>query len=184
MKYSAYIIVGVVGVALGAAGMRYFSPEEQLSTTNVVRLKDPGTFGTTAASVGGVLYTNNQYHFTLRYPEGLVLKEFDEGADSWTAVFQAPGEKVGFQIYITPHASDTISGEVIRRDVPSGKIEDLQEEYLRPDLLVATFWSEAPLTGRNREIWFIHGGYLYEFTAYAPAEGMLREVLQTLMFTD
>lgn len=178
-KSLAYIVAAVIaGAVFGAGGMyQYLLPSDPVQ---VDRLKTPGVASMTPIVDDTILYENSKYLFSLAYPVGLVVKEFDEGNDSMTVVFQKPGERVGFQVYITPHGSDTISGEIIRRDVPSGKIEDLKEERIRPDILAATFWSEAPLTGRNREIWFLHGGYLYEFTAYDAADALLREVLTTL----
>lgn len=186
----SHIIVLVMGVLLGAGGMYFFSPGTLLDPdtspageVSVERLKDKATM----YDAGAVLYRNDKYGFSLRYPRGLVLKEFDEGNDSFTAVFQKPGEYVGFQIYITPHNSDTISGEIILRDVASGVVVDLLEEDIAIKngtemIRAATFWSEAPLTGKNREIWFLRNGYIFEVTAYAPVEGWTREILKTLEF--
>lgn len=172
----------MIGIVFGAGGLYFYLQSEGEITPEISRLKDRGT-AAVGASDDSVVYNNERYGFQLKYPKGLVLKEFDEGGDSWTTVFQKPGERVGFQVYITPHPGKTIDGKTILRDVPSGKIDDLKEEYIRPDILAATFWSEAPLTGRNREIWFLHDGYIYEFTAYDAVEGWLREILQTLEFT-
>lgn len=190
-KFSLNVLaILALGIAFGAAGTFFLIENVRRPTSNiggqeggeVVRLKVPGAADAAPGVSGGVQYENVRYGFSLRYPTGLAVQEFDEGTDSFTIVFQKPGEQVGFQIYITPHQGETLSGETIRRDVPSGVIGDLMEEQIRPDILAATFTSEAPLTGKNKEIWFIRGGYLFEFTAYAAAESMVREVLQTIMF--
>jgi hypothetical protein len=179
------IAVFVLGLAVGA-GVTYALFSEKsghpMSTFegSVERLKDRAT-----PTPDGVPYTNERYGFSLRYPKGLVIKEFDEGGDSFTVVFQKPGEQIGFQVYITPHEGDTISGETILRDVPSGIVEDLKEEQITKNILAATFWSTAPLTGKNRELWFLHSGYLFEFTAYATDAGSdtwLAGIVKTVVF--
>jgi hypothetical protein len=128
-----------------------------------------------------VTYQSDRYDFSFSHPKELAFQEVDQGGDSMTIVFQDPSSaRMGFQVYITPHALQTITGETILRDVPHGAIEDLKEEQLRPDLLVATFWSNNPFTGRAREIWFLHSSYLFEFTSYDSAEDLLRNVLASL----
>lgn len=180
------VVLVLVGALLGAGGMYYYL--SAFDPAKIERLKIPGTLSSATTPLTqreGVLYENERYHFSLRYPKGLVVKEFDDGNDSFTVVFQKPGAQIGFQIYITPHPEDTISGETILRDVPSGVVNDLKEEQITKDILAATFWSEAPLTGRNREVWFLKNGYLFEFTAYAGEEGaerVLDGVFESLMF--
>lgn len=178
MKLVGTFMVGLaagVVVTLTATG-----PSVNTDPSGVERLR-----ATVAETVSGrVPYINETYGFSLEYPKGLVIKEFNEEGDARTVVFQKPGEKIGFQVYVTPYTEDTITGERILLDVPSGVIEDLKEEQFRKDLRIATFISQAsPLVGRSREIWFLKNGYLFEFTAYLEAEDMLRETLKTIAFT-
>lgn len=140
------------------------------------------------AAADTIHYESEGYGFALDYPRGLVVKEFDEGRGSYTVVFQKPDEYLGFQVYITQNVGNTITGATIQRDVPSGVVNDLKEEDLiinggRTKVRAATFWSESPLAGKTREIWMLHNGFIFEFTAYAGADDLLRGVLQTLVFT-
>lgn len=185
MKHTNFpilLLILVSGIVLGAGGMYWFDTKG-VSNTTVERLKEVGVAPTSDA----IHYDNERYGFALDYPRGLVLKEFDEGKDSFTVVFQKPGELVGFQVYITPNVGDTIEGRTLQRDVSSGVVEDLKEEDLLIDggknkIRAATFWSDGPLTGKTREIWLLHGGYIFEFTAYAGADELLHGVLKTLTF--
>lgn len=185
-QYQTYVGVLFLGIVFGVVGMYVaFLPLDGGSQEEVILLKTPAV----ASKVSGtkddtVIFSNDEYGFSFHYPKGLVTKEFEPEKKSLTMVFQKPGEKIGFQMFVTPYSGGTITGERILEDVPSGIVRDLQEENLRDDLLVATFTSEAPLTGETREIWFLHGGSLYEFTAYAGAEEILRKVLLSIEFHD
>ncbi len=125
-------------------------------------------------------YESEQYGFAFSYPQDLLIEEFDEGGGRTTLVVHWPDSQVGFQLYVTPHTDETISGDIIRRDVGSAAIVDLREEDLRPDLRVATFLSESPLVGRTREIWFLHKGHLFEATAPVEAEALMRDALLSI----
>ena len=175
------LLIFISGLIVGGSVM-YFFIQPIPQSYEITRLK---TFSDKQGSVSeeSVLYTNEQYGFSFSYPKGLVYKEFDEGAGAQTIVFQKPNDiKTGFQIYVTPYAEKTITGERILYDA-SGAVSDLKEEYLRDDFIVATFESDAPIFGKTREIWFLHGGYLFEVTTYAELDEWLRGIVKTVKFT-
>lgn len=182
-----YAVVFASGVAIGWIGCQFFSGKTALVSApasvaagEVTRLKDLSHVPTYES----VLYANEHYRFELKYPRGFATKEFDEGNDRMTVVFQKPGEKQGFQLYVVPHPEKYLSNATILRDVPSGKIVDLKEETIKPGLVAATFSSEEPFAGPVREIWILHGGYLFEFTAYGTDDAWLKQILQTLEFSS
>ena len=167
----------VLGLIVGGGAMYVLVPPTG-TPADISRLK---TF-TEKLPTEGILYRSEQYGFSFRYPRGLVYKEFDEGGGAQIIVFQAPGDiTTGFQIYITPYTEDTITGERILYDA-SGVISDLMEENIREDFLVATFFSEAPLLGKTREIWWLHNGYLFELTTYASLDEWIRDIVKTVEF--
>lgn len=185
MKSTTYTAgIFLLGLAVGGGtmyaviqqskpGIQKVEPSSEIS-----RLKTPNR---ELPSVD-VLYTNEQYGFSFRYPRGLIFQEFDEAGGAKTIVFQKPNDvKKGFQIYITPYEGGNITGDRILYDA-SGPVSDLQEENLTENLLVATFISEAPIVGKTREIWWLHGGYLFELTTYASLDGWIRDIVKTVEF--
>ena len=178
-------LILILGIAVGAGGLWFAMRDVGVSSDMAVdRLKDVSAENASDT----IRYQNEGYGFVLDYPRGLVVKEFDEGRGAYTVVFQKPGEYVGFQVYMTPNVGNTIDGVTIQRDVPSGVVDDLKEEDLVIDggkskVRAATFWSQSTLAGKTREIWLLHNGFIFEFTAYAGADEMLRQVLSTLTFT-
>ena len=178
MKGIPYITsIFILGLIVGGGGvymlMQPYGADVSLSRLKVItgELKNET-----------VSYTNDQYGFSFRYPIGLIFEEFDEAEGAQTIVFQKPNDsKIGFQIYITPYVGDTITGERILYDA-SGKVSDLKEENLREDFLTATFFSDAPILGKTREIWFLNRGYLFEVTTYAEHDSWIRDIVETIEF--
>lgn len=169
-------------IGLIAGGGIYALIDKSSSTAEISRIKE---FNKESTDNKGVLYRSNQYGFSFRYPKGLIYKEFDEGGGSRTIVFQKPGEvNLGFQIYITPYSGDTITGERILFDIPSGNVRDLKEEQLTENLLVATFISSDPFIGETKEIWFIDGSYLYQATTFVNLDQWLTEIISTWSFNS
>ena len=207
MKNIKYIInVFVIGLILGAGGVYLLTSQSNSSTNldgtanpnntnsdnsnpnNISRLKKQSSRTPGVREEGkkeGVLYTNSQYGFSFRYPEGLLYKEFDEGGGSQTIVFQVPGDaKTSFQIYITPYTESTITGERILYDIPSGNVRDLEEIQLTEDLLVATFISNDVFLGDTKEIWFIDGKHLYQATTFVNLDSWLTNIISTWKFNN
>ncbi|MDP2704971.1 MAG: hypothetical protein Q8O71_01060 [bacterium] len=178
MKNTRYILtVFILGLTLGAGGTYILVGQGGLGS-NISRLKVIGE----GKPNENVLYTNEQYDFSFRYPQGLIFEEFEEKNGAHTIVFQKPDDvKTSFQIYITPYEESTITGDRILYDA-SGPVTDLKEENIREDFLAATFISEAPILGKTREIWWLHGGYLFEVTTYASLDTWIRDIIKTVEF--
>lgn len=184
MKKIHYILgTFALGLIIGGGGVytvlqQTESADRAGAGTKISRLK----VLTGEAPSEDVSYTNDQYGFSFHYPQGLIYEEFDEGGGAKTIVFQHPDNaRVGFQIYITPYEGDTITGERILYDA-SGAVSELKEENIREDFLAATFMSEAPILGKTREIWWLHGGFLFELTTYAALDGWIRDIVKTMEF--
>jgi len=130
-------------------------------------------------------FTHPRYNFTLEFPKELAVGRFPEGTASETIVFQQAGEKVGFQIFVTPYAEDKITEERLAKDVKGGQIEEPTEVLIGKEgnIRALVFWSEDPLVGRLREVWFINDGFIYEVTAYAELDKWLATILATWQFT-
>lgn len=180
MKGKVYLaVIFTLGLAIGG-GLIYVLTQHIRVITDITDISSP--ISGNILPDRNLLYKNSHYQFSLRYPPELIFQEFDEGEGATTIVFQKKDdEKVGFQIYITPYAESTITGERILYDT-SGTVSDLKEEYLRDDFLVATFFSHAPLLGDIREIWFLNGGYLFEVTTYAELDTWVRDIVKTVKF--
>ena len=46
----------------------------------------------------------------------------------------------------------------------------------------ASFYSTDVRLGDTYEVWFIHGGYLYEVTTLKPLDAWLQNIMQTWVF--
>lgn len=126
-------------------------------------------------------YLNTVRGFSLRYPKELSVKEYDEGDETYTILFEDKTGEKGFQIFFTPYKYDTIVRSRILKDVPSGKFTEPVEVIISSGIRALAFFSEGNL-GRMREIWFLHNGYLYEATSYANLDDWLAEIMQTWQF--
>lgn len=185
MKNSlSYIGVLIVGVILGALSMLYVPGIQNLAENGNANVTKMRTGVSGAVDTKNARYTNKFYGFSILYPIDLTQKEFDEGNDAMTIVFQKPDEERGFQIFIVPFSGEQITQERIRSDLNGSPLNNAQEIILPGNIRAVHFESESATLGETSEVWFIHNGFLYEFTTYKPLDSMLAEVMQTLTFTN
>ncbi len=179
----SYIAVFGVGAVLGAFFMVYVPGIQKpaLSENQEVQKIRTGISG--IADLKNARYTNQFYGFSISYPIELTQKEFDEGNDALTVVFQKPGEEYGFQIFAVPFTGEQITQERIQSDLNGQPLRNPLEVILPGNIRAIHFESESATLGDTSEVWFIHNGFLYEFTTYKPLDSMLAEVMQTLTFT-
>lgn len=129
---------------------------------------------------GSKLYRNEKYNFKFIIPEDLSVQETEENG-TFTAVFMNPDNTLGFQIFITPYAGWFVTEDRIKMDIPSGKVEN-QVEVLVDGTKGTIFFSEHAGIGETREVWFLHGDYLYEVTTPKLLDEWLSHIMTTWRF--
>ena len=126
-------------------------------------------------------YSNRDFHFGLLFPKDLAAKEYKEQGGALTVVFQDPETNAGYQVYVTPYAGKTVDTARFRLDEPSGVMKEPKEVTVG-GVRGTMFFGRNPIIGDTREVWFIHGGYLYEVTAYKELDEWLASIMQTWKF--
>jgi hypothetical protein len=135
---------------------------------------------TEEAGPGQRRYTNNKFHFSLLYPNTLVVHEYQEQGGALTVVFEDAASGDEFQIYVTPYNGTKITAQRFKLDEPSGV-------HLDPTAIVVDgapaemFFSKNTVMGDTREVWFIHS-YLYEVTTDKSLDSWLSHIMQTWHF--
>ncbi|MBI3627358.1 MAG: hypothetical protein HY220_01225 [Candidatus Sungbacteria bacterium] len=148
-----------------------FSPEATTTSLEVHR----------QAPAGYTEYYNTRYRFSLFYPDDLQANEHDEGGGASTITFQNPDTAHGFQIFIAPYAKAQVSEERFKQDEPSGVRKGLQNVAI-DGATGASFYSKDPALGETAELWFVHGGYLFEVTTLKPLGSWLGGIMQSWKF--
>lgn len=110
-----------------------------------------------------------------------MFKEYDEGNDTYSIVFEDKAGAKSFQIFFTPYFGNEITQSRILKDVPSGKFNKPIEIIIGNGLHALAFTSESDL-GQMREVWFIRNNYLYEVTTYIDLDEWLVEIMKTWSF--
>ena len=141
-------------------------------------------------------YKHSSPDFSLNYPKELKIDNYKEN-EGETIVFTHPRNsevskpegKIGFQIYITPFDDgEALTRERILKDLPEAVIEEPLRVVVNPSapeegrIQGLIFWSASEDIGRTRELWFIHGGFLYEITTYAHLDEWLAKIMDSFRF--
>lgn len=126
-------------------------------------------------------YQSAAYHFSLFYPKDIVVNERPEGGGAVTITFQNVEKAEGFQIFVVPYNESQVSEQRFKQDVPSGVRESLTDIVV-DGATGAAFYSTNIALGATREVWFIHGGFLYEVTTLKPLETWLNEIMRSWKF--
>ncbi len=180
-KKNALLLVTVTALTCLAAG---YSIGSWHTDTNAAAelISNPSGYPA-PVSDGSMLYTSDDYGFTLTYPKALgEVSDTDEGNGARTLVFQDPSGDVGFQIYIQPYTSDVITEEQFRTDNPTGIMID-PVDVLIDGIRATIFYSNIEGFGESREVWFIHKGYLYEVVTYKHLDNWLAEIMKSWKFS-
>ena len=190
IKIFAAIIVAV----LAAAAVYYFKGEPANNYFSDLKQLGQKFSGSTAPAAESIevepRYKNDQYGFSFGQPDGFNVSDFDEG-DGKIILVKNVGSSVsnnsnnyenGFQIFIAAFDEPgPITKERILKDIPDMIING--EQYI--DIggeRALSFTSQDDLGGETREIWMVHGGYLYQIKGYKNFEEKMIEVLKTWKF--
>jgi len=125
-------------------------------------------------------YHSAAYRFSVIYPSNLAVSESDSGGDA-TFTFEDDKNIVGFQVYVQPFSGTQITEAQFKQDIPSGVRTSLKNITI-DGATGASFYSADHLLGDTAEVWFIHGGYLYEVTTFKEQAAWLGSILQTWKF--
>lgn len=131
--------------------------------------------------IGTKEYTNTDYGFSFLLPRDLTVSTFDEGGGAATITFQNSEKAEGFQLFITPYGESQVSEKRFTLDVPSGIRESVTPVVI-DGATGAAFYSSNSALGATREVWVVHGGFLYEATAPKPLDAWLDTIIQTWRF--
>ena len=184
-------IFAIIIAAVLAAAVYYFAKNQNLAlrTWNLAPSSDnqaPSSNNQAPSSE----YKNDQYGFSFGQPDGFNISDFEEGGGKVILVKNV-GSSVsnnsnnyenGFQIFIAAFDEPgPITKERILKDIPDMKI--VGEQYIDVGGERAlNFTSQDDLGGETREIWMVHGGYLYQIKGYKNFEEKMIEVLKTWKF--
>jgi len=191
MKKIYSIGIGIVALAvLIGAGWFFSRPSTSTPTTvqNSLNQVSPMVSGIGQTSGRPVPsdfaeYYNPHYGFSILYPNNLTVAEHNEGGGAITVTFENIGQKTveGFQIFIVPFIGDKITDARFKQDIPSGVRKNLKN--IKVDGATgASFYSTDGILGDTAEVWFIHGGYLFEANTFKEYDTWLSGILSSWKF--
>lgn len=175
-----------VSLIVGLLYFVYKKPNPETLSANVKISEASDVLATTSAitiATDSREYKSSLYDFSLHYPDELTVSEFNEGGGSRTITFANAETGYSFQIFITPYYQDVVTPERFNLDVPSGVFEE-PLTVLIDGIPATAFFSSNPIMGETREVWIIHGGYLYEVTTYKELDNWLAKIMQTWKFLE
>ncbi len=154
-------------------------PNISLSSTSTQQLNS------TIAPYLTETYTNNRFSFAFNYPKEYTIEQTPETGAQSTTILVHDAQGNGFQIYIAYQSSldPIITAQQIKHDIPRMVVLDPQEFQVAGANKGVTFISENVLDhSKQREVWFIQKGYLYQITATLGAQKVLEDILNSLRF--
>lgn len=193
MKNLYLLLAGVVCFTVLGAGGYYFFSKGYVSGHAVFVENNSGilpdvppavstSIPDTSETTGGMRrYQNPAFHFGLLFPDNLAATEYKERNGALTVTFQDASTNEGFEIYVTPFSGTQIDESRFKLDEPSGRYLDPQQVVI--DGAQATlFTGYNPIMGDTREVWFIHGGYLYEVATFKSLDSWLGTIMRNFTF--
>jgi len=184
---TCFAALGIVaGVALlhfgGATARNAQAPSPLLAlTANAASSTSSETAAALVPPAGYVLYRNQPYHFSFYYPPNLKVHSYNESGGAFTVALQDPTTNEGFEVYVTPYSGTQITDQEFKLDEPSGVIQQ-QTDVMIDGVRATMFYGNNAIMGDTREVWFIHGGYLYEVATYKQLDSWLAQIMQTWQF--
>jgi hypothetical protein len=127
-------------------------------------------------------YRSKKYRFSVFYPTDLTVSQYDEGGGAETVRFQNVSTVQGFQIFILPYGGSQIPQERFRLDAPSGVMQKSPENVAIDGVPATSFYNTDPTLSDTAEVWFLHGGYLYEVTTFKSEAVWLSDIMGSWKF--
>jgi len=118
----------------------------------------------------------------LYYPDDLTVSAKPGEDGSMVVLFLDQTTAQGFDIFIAPYDQPKITQATFLMDEPSGVMNDPQNITI-DGALATEFLSTNSVMGASREIWFLHGGFLYEVTSPQSLDSWLLQIMETWQFT-
>ena len=186
MRLTALASLGVVVLTVG--GFFYVRALGENGTVAQNASSTPGTelavstIQTRDTPAGQKEYANTANGFSLFYPTELAIREYSEAAAGHTISFESENGSKAFQIYIAPYTDSQITLARIKADTRNTASGDPQEIVLQNGTHALIFWSYGGPLGTMRELWFMHGGNLYEVTTYQELDTWLADIMRSWTF--
>lgn len=169
------LIIGIITLTLSGGLIFLFYKPGNINLTSQNSASNP------TPPAGFKEYRHLTYHFSIFYPDNLLVKEYKEEGTAMTVTFQDTNGSKGFQIYVVPYGESQITEQRFKTDVPSGVRQELAD-ILVDGVKGTMFFSQNTAMGETREVWFIKGGFLYEVTTYKELDSWLSGIMQTWKF--
>lgn len=175
------IIFCIICLALIAGGFYVWHSWGSAGASAPATMKPVPGRDLTATTTPAFSYSSAQYHFSLTYPAALQIETYTEQSGAQTITFEAPASEEGFQVYIQAYSGSQVTSQQFAQDEPSGVIQDQTNVVIDGTPAVMFFGNNSSM-GDTREVWFIHGGYLYEVTTYKALDTWLAQIMNTWKF--
>jgi hypothetical protein len=185
-KYYIYVCAGII-VALAAVLMiRSDRKEDEI-------LRVPSVWQTSTSTLAQSLLTSenaNQFahkfrKFSFLYPKEMTVANFLDENDNEVILIQNTEKGQGFQITLSPfdEKTNTLSVERVKKDLPDLAIEKVEAVEIGSAGKGLAFISDnEAFGGQSREVWFVHGGFLYQISTYSHLDPLIQSVLNTWKF--
>lgn len=175
------IYIGVLCVAALAAAPLLWTSLHGTSAPQVATAPLATSTAAISQPPNTTAYRSSIYHFSLYYPDDLAVTQQPGAYGSMVVLFEDHAANQTFVIFIVPYDQPKITQQTFEMDEPSGAMQN--PINITIDGAPATeFFSTNPAMGASFEIWFLHGGFLYEVTAPQPLDQWLLQIMETWQF--
>jgi len=189
------ITIGILVGLLLITGAVFWWNNKQSTKNNVANVwqaffgesikDDTGLAESSSGLENLVTYTNEQYGFSVGYPEGYSVEMYDEGDDAKTFVFKGGEDLLQFQVFVEPieeKGIGLVTQNAVHEAFPNLHIVDPQYVVITGMVKGLLFWSSSPNIGKTRELWMATNGFLYQITTRAENDSWLAKVMSTWKF--
>lgn len=149
-----------------------------------------------ASTLGATGYTNEEHGFSFDVPRGFAVNAFAEGGSGETILVE--GKEHGFQVFVSPFDEDVVLTEKrIAQDLPELELRDAESIAIGPASDLEQALGSRAAAGiafvhggseneseESFEVWFVHGGNLYQISAFRASENIVRDMLQSWRFAN
>lgn len=178
------IFIAIAVIVLAGGGVAYYFTKNRPARLAQAPTSEPLAAG---EPLQQKIYENGKYSFSFGYPKELNISEFAEGGGADVILVQpsAPDQRTdqrqisGFQILISPFDEPgPITKKRILKDIPDMAIADDKIISVGGESALS-FKSKDESGSETLEIWFVHGGYLYQITSLPDFEKEMLKILET-----
>lgn len=129
-------------------------------------------------------YDNPGYGISFEYPSADLLRETEDVGLDTILITDLIGDAAKISISPFDENIKILTEARVHKDLPNLQMENVEHVYVAYTVPALSFTSVGAEGNTSQEVWFVHGGYLYQISTRNTAADLRKQILDSLKLPE